>query len=59
MGSAETRRGQQIDGIYRRAVTVGDAKFAVIEKSREFSLVPWRSVLEQAIGKQVSGIMRD
>jgi hypothetical protein len=31
---------------------------AVIENSREFTLVPWRPVLERAIGKQVSGMMR-
>ncbi|MEG3151041.1 relaxase/mobilization nuclease RlxS [Sphingomonas sp. ZT3P38] len=51
--------GQKVEGIYNRAITVGDAKFAVIEKSREFSLVPWRPVLERALGKQVSGIVRD
>jgi hypothetical protein len=51
--------GQRVEGIYTRSVTIGDAKFAVIEKSREFSLVPWRPALEQAVGKQVSGIMRD
>lgn len=52
-------RGQRIEGTYTRSVKVGDAKFAVIEKSREFSLVPWRPALEQALGKQASGIMRD
>jgi hypothetical protein len=31
---------------------------AVIENSREFTLVPWRQVLERQIGKEVSGIMR-
>ncbi|WP_390901767.1 DUF3363 domain-containing protein [Sphingomonas alpina] len=30
-----------------------------IEKSREFTLVPWRPVLERQIGKPVSGILRD
>jgi len=34
---------------------VGDRKYGVIEKSREFTLVPWRPVLERAIGKQVGG----
>ena len=36
----------------------GDAKHAVIERSRDFTLVPWRPVLERAVGKPVSGIMR-
>jgi len=51
-------RGGAIEGVYRRAVQVGSAKFAVIEKSREFTLVPWRPVLEKQIGRNVSGIDR-
>ncbi|MDF1625400.1 MAG: DUF3363 domain-containing protein, partial [Parvibaculaceae bacterium] len=30
----------------------------VIEKSREFTLVPWRPVLDRHIGQHVSGVMR-
>ena len=37
---------------------VGAAKYAVIEKSREFALVPWRPVLEKQIGRTVTGIDR-
>ena len=37
---------------------VGDTRYALIEKSREFSLVPWRPVLDRAVGKSVSGVMR-
>lgn len=51
-------RGGAIEGVYRKAVQVGSAKFAVIEKSREFTLVPWRPVLEKQIGRNVSGIDR-
>ncbi|MDF2384871.1 relaxase/mobilization nuclease and DUF3363 domain-containing protein [Nostoc ellipsosporum NOK] len=51
-------RGGTIEGTYRKAVQVGSAKYAVIEKSREFTLVPWRPVLEKQIGRHVSGIDR-
>ncbi|EIZ77984.1 hypothetical protein WSK_3460 [Novosphingobium sp. Rr 2-17] len=52
--------GQRIEGIYRKAVDVGDRRYALIEeKAREFTLVPWRPVLERAVGKEVSGIMRE
>jgi hypothetical protein len=51
-------RGGAIEGTYRKAVQVGSAKYAVIEKSREFTLVPWRPVLEKQIGRYVSGIDR-
>src|SRR3546814_8148502 len=56
---AEARAGETVEGRYRGAVQIGDAKFALIEKSLEFTLVPWRPVLERALGRQVSGIMRE
>jgi len=56
---AEAKHGHPVEGIYRRQVQVGEAKYALIEKTREFTLVPWRPVLEQAVGKPVSGIMRE
>ena len=54
----ETKSGQPVDGVYRRAVDLAGGKVALIEKSREFTLVPWRPVLDHHIGKQVSGILR-
>jgi len=54
-----SQSGDHIDGQLTRAVQVGDRKFALVEKSHEFTLVPWRPVLERAIGKQVSGLMRE
>ena len=54
----ETRHGEPVEGILRRSIELASGKYAVIEKSREFTLVPWRPVLDRQIGKQVSGIMR-
>jgi type IV secretory pathway VirD2 relaxase len=56
---ATPAKGEPVEGVYRRAVAVGDTKYALIEKSREFVLVPWRPALERAVGKQVSGIIRE
>lgn len=53
------KQGEPIDGIYRRAVMVGDQRYAMIEKAHEFGLVPWRPALDRAIGKPVSGVMRE
>ncbi|BBE33313.1 relaxase/mobilization nuclease RlxS [Sphingosinicella microcystinivorans] len=53
------RTGEHIEGRVARSVMVGDHKYSIIEKSREFALVPWRTVLERGIGKQVSGIVRE
>lgn len=57
LGYAE-HHGGAVEGTYRKAVQVGSAKYAVIEKSREFTLVPWRPVLEKQVGRYVSGIGR-
>jgi type IV secretory pathway VirD2 relaxase len=58
MSFAETDAGARIEGIYRRPVDTLGGRYALIEKSREFTLVPWRPVLERQIGKGVSGVMR-
>ena len=55
----EARPGDQIEGRLRQSVTLGTGKFAVIERARDFTLVPWRPVLDNHVGKAVSGLMRD
>jgi type IV secretory pathway VirD2 relaxase len=55
---AEPRPGERIEGLYRRRLDLASGQFALIEKSREFTLVPWRPVLERSRGKPVEGIIR-
>lgn len=54
----ESAEGARVEGVFRRAVDCASGRFAVIERSRDFMLVPWRPVLEKHIGKSVAGIMR-
>jgi len=54
---ASLPRGQPVEGIYRRTVSLASEKLALIERSRDFSLVPWRPVLDRHLGQQVSGII--
>ncbi|MEH3101658.1 relaxase/mobilization nuclease RlxS [Sphingomonas adhaesiva] len=54
----ETRPGDRIEGVCRKAIDLADGRYAVIEKSKEFTLVPWRPVLDRQIGRSVSGVMR-
>lgn len=58
LGFAPTRDGDRIEGVYRRPVRLASGRFAVIEKSKEFTLVPWRPVLERQRGQTVGGVMR-
>ena len=55
---AEATPGPRIDGVYRRSVELVSGRFALIEKSREFTLVPWRPILDRHVGKSMSGILR-
>jgi type IV secretory pathway VirD2 relaxase len=50
--------GKHIEGRLSRRVDLIGGRFALVEQSKEFTLVPWRRVLEKRIGKPVSGIMR-
>jgi len=55
---SELADGDRIVGEYRRPVRLASGKFALIEKSKEFTLVPWRDVLERYRGRQVAGVIR-
>lgn len=54
----ESTPGARVEGIYRRPIDLVSGRFALIEKSREFTLVPWRPILDRHVGKSVSGILR-
>ncbi|WP_380871558.1 conjugal transfer protein TraI [Sphingomonas sp. DBB INV C78] len=51
--------GDHIEGRLARIVEMTSGRHALIERSRDFTLVPWRPVLERQLGKSIAGIMRD
>lgn len=53
----ETVRGDRVEGIFRRHIDLASGRFALVEGSHEFTLVPWRPVLEKQLGNRVRGIM--
>lgn len=53
----EATEGARIEGVYRRSVDLVSGRFGVIERARDFILVPWRPVLERQAGKSVSGLI--
>jgi type IV secretory pathway VirD2 relaxase len=56
---AEAQPGGRIEGTYRCRVDLVSGRFALIDKGREFTLVPWRTVLDRHVGKHVSGVASD
>ena len=51
--------GDRIEGRLVRPVEMASGRHALIERSRDFTLVPWRPVLEQHVGKTVAGVVRE
>jgi integrase len=57
LGFTETQPGERIRGTYKRPVDLAGGRYALIERAHDFSLVPWRTVLEKQLGLEVSGQM--
>lgn len=56
---AEAAMGEIIEGRIGQRVDLEGGRYAVIERARDFTLVPWKPLLEQRIGRQASGILRE
>ncbi len=52
------QNGDRVSGIYRRPIDLASGRFALIEDGKQFSLVPWRPVVERELGREVSGLVR-
>jgi hypothetical protein len=49
--------GERATGVYRRMMATASGCFAMLDDGLGFSLVPWRPVLEQRIGQQLSATL--
>lgn len=49
--------GQRVVGIYRRSVLLASGRYAMLDDGKEFSLVPWKPVIEQRLGQQLAAIV--
>jgi dihydropteroate synthase type 1 len=50
--------GEMVAGTFTGTVQLSSGKFAIVEKSHEFTLVPWRPVIDRQLGREVAGIMQ-
>ncbi len=55
---AEARTGSAVEGRLLRRIDLASGRYAVVESGRDFTLVPWRPVLERQLGQTVAGVMR-
>ena len=54
----QATEGERIEGVLRGRVDLASGRFALVENGRDFTLVPWRPVLEPHLGKELSGVAR-
>ena len=52
------RDGETVNGKFTGTVQLSSGKFAIVEKSHEFTLVPWRPAIDRQLGREVSGIVQ-
>jgi Protein of unknown function (DUF3363) len=53
------REGERVSGIFTGSTNLVSSKYAIIENAYEFTLVPWRPVMDERLGRQISGVVRD
>jgi Protein of unknown function (DUF3363) len=44
----------QVTGIYRRNVQLASGRFAMLDDGVEYSLVPWKPVIEKRLGQAMT-----
>jgi hypothetical protein len=54
-----TKAGWHLSGTLAVSTNLASGRSAMIEDGRGLSLVPWQPVLDQRIGRHVTGVMRD
>ncbi|WP_432475289.1 DUF3363 domain-containing protein [Brucella anthropi] len=50
--------GETIAGKFTGTVQLLSGKFALVEQSHEFTMVPWRPVIDRQLGREVSGVVQ-
>lgn len=57
-GGRAATDGESVSGKFTGTVHLSSGKFAVVEKSHEFTLVPWRPIIDRQLGREVMGIVQ-
>ncbi len=51
--------GETVRGTYSETVQLASRRYALVENAPEFTLVPWRPVIERSLGHEVVGFVTD
>jgi len=50
--------GETIKGVFKDKLSLASGQYALVERTRDFTLVPWRPVVEPMRGQTVTGVMQ-
>jgi len=50
--------GETVSGKFSGTIQLSSGKFAVVEQSHEFTLVPWRPVIDRQLGREITGVVQ-
>lgn len=50
--------GETVSGKFTGTVQLASGKFAIVEKAHDFTLVPWRPVIDRQLGREVVGTVQ-
>jgi type IV secretory pathway VirD2 relaxase len=50
--------GENVSGKFTGTERITSGKFAIVEKAHEFTLVPWRPVIDRQLGREVMGVVQ-
>jgi hypothetical protein len=50
--------GARVSGTFTGTVHLASGKFALVEQTQEFTLVPWRPVIDLQLGREVTGVVK-
>ncbi|MEP0313964.1 DUF3363 domain-containing protein [Hyphomonas sp.] len=50
--------GETVSGKFTGTVRLLSGKFAIVEKGHEFTLLPWRPVIDRQLGREVMGVVQ-
>ncbi|MDK8875309.1 DUF3363 domain-containing protein [Paracoccus sp. SSJ] len=50
--------GETVSGKFTGTVQLSSGKFALVEQSHEFTLVPWRPVIDRHLSREITGVVQ-
>ncbi|TLG72647.1 DUF3363 domain-containing protein [Methylocystis sp. B8] len=50
--------GERVSGVFTGTTNLVSGKYAIIENAYEFTLVPWRPVIDERLSREISGVVR-